>query len=98
MPTIKSVTPETSPEGYRLVKVVFTPQVPNPARQCDVEVVFNIMKLEAGHLATTPYAVFLVSSTRMDTRVIYPLSNEQSKAASEAALIRVAEDDDDGSW
>jgi hypothetical protein len=94
MATIKKVGLSNTPDGTkRIAKVLFTPQVPNPAQQHDVEVVFEIKKLDAAHLEGDPYAVFLLSSTRTDTREPYVLSDEQKDVVVKAAGIQAAEDD-----
>ncbi len=97
MATIKSTQlDQTTDSTKRLARVLFTPQVPNPANQHDVEVVFEIRRVEAAHLGGEPYAVMLLSSTRMDTREPYTLSTEQRDAIADAALTKVAEEDDTG--
>jgi len=94
MASIKSTeSTATTDETKQLVKVVFTPQVPNPADQHDVEVVFEVRRVEAGHLDDDPYAVLLLSSTRVDTREPYTLSVEQRDAVSDAAIVKVSEED-----
>lgn len=94
MATIKSSKVSTAADGRQIARVVFTPQVPNPAAQSDVEVVFEIQKAEAAHLSCDPYAVVgPLSCTTMDTREIYNLSKEQRKAVIQAALAIVAEED-----
>ncbi len=95
MATIKSTTLDTTTDGKkRLAKVIFTPQVPNPANQPDVEVVFEVRKVEAAHLDGEPYAVVgPLSCTRMDTRQPYVLSDEQQEAVIDAAIVRAAEED-----
>jgi hypothetical protein len=95
MATIKSTTlTETSDGARRLAKVQFTPQVPNPADQHDVEVVFEIRRLNAPHLEGEPYAVVgPLSVTRTDTREPYTLSEEQRSEVIDAAISEAAEDD-----
>ena len=97
MASIKSTQLTQTTDGdKRLAKVIFTPQVPNPAGQPDVEVVFEVRETEAIHLSShRPYAVIgPLSCTRMDTRELYTLSNEQRDAVVEAVIIRAAEMDD----
>ncbi len=95
MATIKSTKLEQSTNGKKhLAKVIFTPQVPDPANQPDVEVIFEVRKVEAAHLDGEPYAVVgPLSCTRMDTRQPYALSDEQQEAVIDAALVRTAEED-----
>ena len=76
-----------------LVKVVFTPQTPDPANEPDVEVVFEVRRVGAINMDEDPYAVILMSSTRTDTREPYLLSEEQRDEVSDTALERVANDD-----
>lgn len=95
MATIKSTKLDTTTDGSKkLAKVIFTPQVPNPANQHDVEVVFQVKRVDSPLLDGTPYAVIgPLSSTRMDTREPYVLSEEQQDAVIEAALIEASEND-----
>jgi hypothetical protein len=94
MPTIKSTRlSETTDGKKRLAKVLFTPQVPNPACQFDVEVTFEVRRLDAAHLDGDPYAVILLSCTRVDTREPYTLSDEQKDAVIDSACVAAAEAD-----
>jgi len=94
MATIKKTTLSKSTDGtQRLAKVRFTPQVPNPANQHDVEAVFEVKKVEAAHLDGDPYAVVLLSCTNVDTREPYVMSREQRDAVIKAALVEAAEKD-----
>jgi len=94
MGTITSTRLSRTTDGRKkLVKVKFTPHVPDPANQHSVEVVFEVRTVEAAHLEAEPYAVVVLSSTRSDTREAYTLSEPQKDAAIEAALVAAAEDD-----
>jgi len=94
MATIKSTTLDETPAGKRLAKVVFQPQGPNPAKEPDIEVVFEMKKLDAVHLDAEPYGVIgPLSCTRTDTREHYRLTEEQRDACIEAAMGATAEAD-----
>ena len=98
MATIKSTTLDRTADGQRLAKVLFTPQGPNPAKEPDVEVVFEVTSVSAAHLDGNPYAVVgPLSCTRTDTRENYRLTREQRDACVEAAIIEAAEGDGLGS-
>jgi len=95
MPTISSIKFSSSSDGHeRLAKVNFTPQVPNPAKQFDVEVVFLIERVAGGSLDYDPYAIALLSSTRMDTREPYHMSREQLATVRRAAVAQAADEDE----
>lgn len=95
MSTIKKINIEPTTDGRkRLVKVTFTPQVPDPANQFDVEVVFQVFLVDSG-LFQNSYGVLCLSCTRMDTREHYTMSEEQRDGITEAALIAVGEEDAD---
>jgi hypothetical protein len=85
---------DTSPEGQKLVKVTFTPHVPNPAQQADIEVVYEVMVVQSAMLDADPFALVQLSATREDTREPYTLSREQREAVVEAATLAVAEEDE----
>lgn len=88
------VTIVNAVDGRRLAKAVFGPEVPNPARQADVEVIFQVKRADAVHLDGEPYAVIgPLSCTLVDTRESYTLSAEQMDAVTTACLIAAAEDD-----
>lgn len=90
--TIKRARMQQAADGRPLATVVFTPQVPNPAAQADVEVVFEVLKCQAAHLDGEPYAVVgPLSCTLTDTREPYTLSQPQRKAVIDAALVAAAE-------
>lgn len=92
MATIKRAKMQTAADGRKLATVVFTPQVPNPAAQSDVEVVFEIQKCDAAHLDGEPWAVIgPLSCTQMDTREPYTLSKPQRQATIQAAIVAAAE-------
>jgi hypothetical protein len=93
MATIKRTTVEQSAAGRKLVKVVFTPQTPNPAAEPDVEVVFEIKKAETVSLDADPLGAVIRSCTQMDTREPYTLTTAQWDAVVEAALEKAAEDE-----
>ena len=92
MGTIKRTERDVSPDGeIQLVKVTFTPQVPNPAKQFDVEAVFHIERVEAGLLDPDQLAALLLSCTRTDTREPYTMSEPQRKVVFAAAVSEAAE-------
>jgi len=94
MATIKRATVGTSADGRRIVSVTFTPQVPNPASQADVEVIFEVQKSDMIHLHGDPYAVIgPLSCTLTDTRETYVLSKPQRQAVIQAALTATASAD-----
>lgn len=92
MATIKRTRIQVATDGRKTASVVFTPQVPNPATQSDVEVIFEVQKCGAAHLDGDPYAVIgPLSCTLMDTREPYILSMPQRQAVIEAAIVAAAE-------
>lgn len=98
MATIKRVTFHGSTDGrQQLAKVVFTPQVPDPANQHDVEVVFEVKKYDGGIMDTDSYAVILLSATNVDTREPYALSREQRSTVIEE-VVSQAQDHDSDLW
>lgn len=92
MATIKRSKIEEAADGRKLATVLFTPQVPNPAAQADVEVIFEVQKSDAVHLHGDPWAVIgPLSCTLTDTREPYTLSKEQRKVVIAAALVVASE-------
>lgn len=90
--TIKRALIQQAADGRRIATVVFTPQVPNPATQADVEVVFEVQKCQAVHLDLDPYAVVgPISCTLTDTREPYNMSRPQRGAVIDAVLVAAAE-------
>ena len=88
---INSVTLEPGVTGKNLCKVLFTPDSPEPARQFSVEAVFEVKRVDTVRLdGQDPYAVFLISCTRTDTREPYPLTEQQRDVLVEAALEEAA--------
>lgn len=97
MATIKRSKIEEAADGRKLATVVFTPQVPNPAAQADVEVIFEIEKVESLTLDGDPWFLTPLSCTQMDTREPYILSDVQRKVVKQAA-VQVASDTKGFSW
>ena len=92
MATINLSEVQEAADGRKLVLVVFSPQVPNPASQSDVEVIFEYQQVQAAHLDGEPFAIIgPLSCTLADTREPYVMSKPQRQAVVEAALIAVAE-------
>ena len=92
MATIRKSLVEVAADGRRVIRVVFTPQVPNPAAQSDVEVIFEVLRPEEMYVEGVPYAVLgPLSSTLVDTREAYALSQPQQRAVAIAALGAVGE-------
>lgn len=94
MATIKRSNIEVVADGRKVAKVQFTPQVPNPAAQSDVEVVFEVQKSNSVHFnhEGTPFAVIgPLSCTLVDTREPYTLSKDQRQVVIQAALDAAAE-------
>lgn len=92
MATIKRSKFEEAADGRKIATVIFTPQVPNPATQADVEVIFEVQKCDAVHLHGDPYAVIgPLSCTLTDTRETYNLSKDQRKVVIAAALTVASE-------
>lgn len=97
MATIKSTHCFQSADGRRYAEVVFSPQVPNPAQEEDVVVVFSVRTCDIPSLQNDPYAAFFESATRVKTRTPYVLSREQREAIENRA-IEVAGEDDNLGW
>jgi len=94
MATINRSQIEQAADGRRIASVLFTPQVPNPAAQSDVEVIFEVQKSDTIHLHGEPYAVIgPLSCTLVDTREPYTLSKDQRHAVIMAALAAAADAD-----
>lgn len=93
--SIKNTRIEPTTDGHkRLVKVTFTPEVPDPSNQFDVEVIFQVWEVDIN--ITSPqdaYAIFFLSSTRKDTREHYVLSESQREGVVVAALSALADED-----
>jgi len=90
--TIKKSTTETTPQGVFLVKVLFTPQTPEPAKESDVEAVFEVRRCDGSLLENDRYVVIPLSCTRKDTREPYQMSKEQRDVCIDVAVGRVTED------
>lgn len=91
--TLKRTQVQESTDGRKIVIVVFTPQVPNPASQADIEVVFEVQRADAAHLDQDPIGlVGPLSCTRTDTREVHTLSKPQRKVVVDAALVAIAEE------
>jgi len=91
MGTIRRIERGASPNGeMKLVKVLFTPQVPNPAKQFDVEAVYQVELLD-GVLDDDKVVISPLSCTRTDTREPYVMSESQRKAVILAAAEAAAE-------
>jgi len=98
MATVQRTTLDDSVRGKRLARVVFRPQGPDPSTYPEVEVIFEIKKVDAIHLEGHPYAVIgPLSITRMDTRQTYGINDEQLDVVINAALEKAAEEDGLGS-
>ena len=75
-------------------QVTFTPQVPDPAQEESVVVVYCVRPVESAVLRDDAYAAFMESpATRSETRVPYILSTEQREAVEDAAIATAANDD-----
>lgn len=100
MATIKHSFVEEVADGRRVIRVTFTPQVPNPAAQSDVDVVFEVLRSEEmRYTKGIPYAVLgPLSCTLVDTREPYILSRTQYKAVALAAIVAVGEADGFTEW
>ena len=97
MATILQARSFQSADGKRFVEVLFRPQVPDPAQEESVMVVFSVRECNVPSLRGDVYAAFLESSTRAETRTPYVLSTEQREACEDAA-INLAGDDDGLGW
>jgi len=97
MATIKRSAIEEAADGRKLATVLFTPQVPNPASQADVEVIFEIEKVENMSLDGDPWFLTPLSCTLTDTREPYILSGTQRKVVRQAA-VQVASDAKGLTW
>lgn len=93
MATIHQTRTFESASGKKYVEVTFTPQVPDPAQEESVVVVFSVRACDTPSLQEDAYAVFLVSSTRCETRQPYTLADEQLEALEDAAINLAANDD-----
>lgn len=92
MATIISSLFDETADGRKIARVVFTPQVPNPAAQSDVEVIWEIQKSEDVSLEGDPYAIIgPLSCTLVDTREPYVMSQTQRQAVIRAALSAASE-------
>lgn len=91
MATIRASALDETADGRKVVRVRFTPQVPNPAAQSDVEVFFEVTKVDDCSLDGDPYAVVFLSSTLVDTREPYPLSKTQRDLTIQAAVRAASE-------
>ena len=78
-------------DGRELVCVTFTPSVPNPAQQCDVDTIFDFVRSEAFHPVGDPFALVQISCTLVDSREPYTLSRTQRDAVIQSALDKLAE-------
>ena len=87
MTSIRSSKIDETADGRKIARVVFTPLVPNPAAQSDVEVIWEVQKSEEVNLDGDPYAIIgPLSCTLMDTRENYVMSQTQRQAVIRAAL------------
>ena len=91
MATIKKVTTEVTPRGVLLVKVLFTPQTPEPAKESDVEAVFEVLKWDTSLLDNDRYVMVPLSCTRKDTREPYLMSKEQRNVCIDVAMEQMTE-------
>ena len=90
MPIKRSKMSEAA-DGRKTVKVTFTPEVPNPAAQADVEVIFQVEESDDIHPNGEPYALIPLSCTTTDTREHYALSKPQQREVFQAALSTLAD-------
>jgi hypothetical protein len=97
MPTITASKLEETSDGRKVVRIRFTPQVPNPAAQSDVEAFFEVIKVDDLTLEGDPYAVIPLSCTQVETREPYTLSKDQKRVLILAAL-RTASEAKDLHW
>ena len=93
MATINDARCFQNPDGKRYIEVILTPQVPDPAQEESVRVVFGARTAEVPMLKNDPYVLTFVSSNRRDIGTPYVLSDEQQEACEDAALLEAGNDD-----
>lgn len=91
---IKGAIIEPSVDNTKvLVKVRFTPHTPNPAKQTDIEAVYEIKTLEVYMEGKEPLALVPLSCTSCDTRRPYIMTEPMADAVLQAAMTVVAENE-----
>ena len=88
---IKESRVEQTIEGTRnIVKVRFLPQVPNPAKQTDIEAVYEFRSLDVYIEDKEPLALTLLSCTLCDTREPFEMPRPMGDVITQQAMLEIS--------